>query len=423
MPMDTGSETVWLDLGASDEVGAEPRRIAADGAPLVVTRLGDKVLVAADRCPHRGAPLSAGTVVHDCLVCPYHGWAFDRDGEIAAIPALGPDARLPKRARLRTAVVDERAGRVRVDSSTVPSTEPPVRAVANDAAELGAGWHPVCRTDEVAPGASVVLSLLGRSWLVERDQSGALICPGAHRVADHVGHVWISPDEPLTGLLPVAEFDEAGWHHVPMPRVEGRYGMGLLLDNQLDAGHFPFVHRTTFGASAGDPLPAYEVERDGLGFEVRLRVPIAARNDVTDAAGARPLQQYRTMTYRYAAPSTLFLRLDYEEMGGSTGILFCFTPLDHDTTRMDVDLVFRHPDGFTEDQLAERLAFEVAVVGEDLSLQDRFDFLELPLELTAEIHTKADRSAVEMRRILAELYALAPAPAARAVTDHSDHAA
>ena len=55
------------------------------------------------------------------------------------------------------------------------------------------------------------------------------------------------------------------------------------------------------------------------------------------------------------------------------------------------------------------------MVAEDLALQDRFEFLELPLELTAEIHTKADKAAVEMRRILTELYADG--------TPRSDHAA
>jgi len=40
-------------------------------------------------CPHRGAPLGQGWVrdvttadgsAHTCLVCPYHGWAFDTEG-------------------------------------------------------------------------------------------------------------------------------------------------------------------------------------------------------------------------------------------------------------------------------------------------------------------------------------------------------
>ena len=413
--MDTARDVdeARVDLGSSVDLGDAPRRTEVDGTSLVVTRLGDEVLVAVDRCPHRGAPLSAGTVEHDCLVCPYHGWAFDKDGEIAAIPALGRDARLPKRARLRTASAEVSDGRVLVDPASVPAEDAPREALANDAPGLRAGWHPVCRSDEVELEGSAELSLLGRSWTVRRGADGALGCDDAFAVADHVGHVWIAPDAPVVGLLPIAEFDELDWSHVPMPRVEGRYGMGLLLDNQLDAGHFPFVHRATFGAAPGDPLPAYEVDRDGFGFEVQLRVPIAARNDVKNADGTRPVDQHRTMTYRYRAPSTLFLRLDYEEMGGSTGILFCFTPLDGDRTRMDVDLLFHHPEGFTDEQLAERLAFEVAVVAEDLALQDRFEFLAMPLGLTAEIHTKADKSAVEMRRILTEMFAAATTEATK----------
>ena len=401
--MEAVEDTPWVDLGSSADVGDALRRVEVDGTPVVLARLGDEVLAAVDRCPHRGAPLSAGTVEHGCLVCPYHGWAFDQHGEVAAIPALGAGARLPARARLRTAQVELEGGRVLLDPASLPRPDGPRRALANDDAGLRAGWHPVCRSSEVATGQAEEVSLLGHRWTVRRDGSDALTCDGAHAVVDHLGHVWIAPDEPRIGLLDVPEFEEDGWHHVAMPRVEGRYGMGLLLDNQLDAGHFPFVHRDTFGTAAGEPLPAYDVERDDLGFEVRLRVPVAARNDLSPTAGVRPIDQHRTMTYRYRAPSTLFLRLDYEEMGGSTGILFCFTPLDRETTRMDVDLLFHHPDDFTEQQLADRLAFEISVVAEDLALQARFDFLALPLELTAEIHTKADKAAVEMRRILAEL--------------------
>lgn len=33
-----------------------------------------------DRCPHRGARLSAGKVVHGQIACPYHDWRFDAQG-------------------------------------------------------------------------------------------------------------------------------------------------------------------------------------------------------------------------------------------------------------------------------------------------------------------------------------------------------
>lgn len=39
----------------------------------------------ADRCPHRFAPLSKGTVdAKGRIVCPYHGWAFDGEGRGAS---------------------------------------------------------------------------------------------------------------------------------------------------------------------------------------------------------------------------------------------------------------------------------------------------------------------------------------------------
>jgi hypothetical protein len=40
------------------------------------------------------------------------------------------------------------------------------------------------------------------------------------------------------------------------------------------------------------------------------------------------------------------------------------------------------------------------VVNEDLELQSQFEVLALPLDITAEIHTRADKTTVELRRIL-----------------------
>ena len=51
-----------------------------------------------DRCPHRNAPLSIGTVCDGLLQCGYHGWRFDGTGACRAVPGLvGEDA--DRRAR------------------------------------------------------------------------------------------------------------------------------------------------------------------------------------------------------------------------------------------------------------------------------------------------------------------------------------
>jgi phenylpropionate dioxygenase-like ring-hydroxylating dioxygenase large terminal subunit len=54
---------------------------AADGTPAVLQ----------DRCLHRNAPLSAGTVHRGLLSCPYHGWTYDGRGRVVSIPSVGAD--------------------------------------------------------------------------------------------------------------------------------------------------------------------------------------------------------------------------------------------------------------------------------------------------------------------------------------------
>ena len=382
--------------------GASPRRERRDGVPVVAweDRAGCS-RVALDRCPHRRAPLSAGTVEDGVLRCPYHGWAFDGSGTCVEIPALGPDARVPARARL--AMVDEADPTTLVDD-LAEETGP---WLDGDTPGLEHFWHPLARIGELVVGETTTVELLGSAWQVTPVGEGPPVVTGPDgeppaEVRFHLDHVWIAPRPPRTPLPEVAEWGDPDWHHLRLTRAEGRYGVGLLLDNQLDAGHFAFVHRATFGRPETALLPRPEVHaRDAVVTSV-LRVPIAARNDPS-AGGGNPVEQHRTMTYEFHAPLWLSLRLDYEELGGSTLILFAFVPLGAGRARVDVDLLFQHPDGFTPEQLAERLAFEETVVGEDLALQRQYDDLRLPLDPTVELHTRADRYSVVCRDLIRSL--------------------
>jgi phenylpropionate dioxygenase-like ring-hydroxylating dioxygenase large terminal subunit len=50
-----------------------------------------------DRCMHRNAPLSKGQVRDGQLQCPYHGWVYDKDGVVVAVPAEGRKFNASKR--------------------------------------------------------------------------------------------------------------------------------------------------------------------------------------------------------------------------------------------------------------------------------------------------------------------------------------
>ena len=78
--------------GISERIGTQPVGVEILGEKVVLFRGSDGVVHCLhDICPHRGAPLHQGWVGqikgHDCVVCPYHGWAFDEAGVLRDVPA------------------------------------------------------------------------------------------------------------------------------------------------------------------------------------------------------------------------------------------------------------------------------------------------------------------------------------------------
>ena len=404
--------------------GDAPEALTIDGVAHVAWTDGEGCRhVALDQCPHRRAPLSAGCVADGVLRCRYHGWGFDGEGRCVDVPALGAEGRIPSRARLTLAAepIDEVPVELPAALHAVPDPDPADEGawLDGDTPGLERFWHQACRRAELAPGASIDIELLGTTWTVSLDADGAtyaarnpLDVAEPWGVQAHLDHVWVAPEAPLAPLPDVPEWGQDGWHLRRLSRAEGRYGVGLLLDNQLDAGHFAFVHTTTFGTPDAAQLPAAEVERDGTVATCTMRVPIAARNLAVVAADDEAVQQHRTMHYAFHAPLWLRLQLDYEENSGSTILLFGFVPQGPGRARMDLDILFRRPAGFTEAELDERLAFEEQVVAEDLVLQRLFEDLRLPLDPAAELHTKADRYSLTCRHLLRDLLAEAAGGAA-----------
>ncbi|AMP04990.1 rieske [2Fe-2S] domain protein [Collimonas pratensis] len=59
------------------------------GLGIVLFRLRSGMAVAlVDQCVHRGTRLSVGKIADDCLVCPYHGWRYDAQGQVVHIPTI-----------------------------------------------------------------------------------------------------------------------------------------------------------------------------------------------------------------------------------------------------------------------------------------------------------------------------------------------
>ena len=81
--------THWHPVILCRDVAEQPVAVTLLGQPLVIWRSPTQGMQAfADQCPHRGARLSLGQVVHGRLECPYHGWQFAPQGACVHVPAV-----------------------------------------------------------------------------------------------------------------------------------------------------------------------------------------------------------------------------------------------------------------------------------------------------------------------------------------------
>jgi phenylpropionate dioxygenase-like ring-hydroxylating dioxygenase large terminal subunit len=380
----------WLSLAGVDEVGTRPLGVTAGGVPLVVMRPapGAEPVVFADRCPHRLVPLSAATPVGGRLRCAYHGWEFDVDGTCTTLPSQ--EGAPPPRADLepgpRVRVHD---GQVQVAAADLPAGDPD-ELFTNEDPSLARAWHPVAVLgDQPEP-----VRLMGRAF-----------DPRAERTQERWGLLWLAPDEPLTELFPDPDEDDRDYVGAWLPPVRTPASAGVVADNFLDVAHFPFVHAKTFGAAEEKLVDRYEVTAEEFGCRSVQEQWFDNPADPGVLAGTRLVRQRRRATYVYRAPFQLMLRLEELDAGAVKTILFFAQPESLTSTRIYTKMLLHGVGGVTDpgpDVVASEVAFEEAVLAEDLELQRKMRLPGLPLRPRDELHVRADLLGVHLRRVLKE---------------------
>ena len=101
----------WYAAEYGEALTTSPKRVRMLNHDFVLFRDSRGVAhCLSDTCVHRGAALSGGKIKTDCIQCPYHGWRFSADGRCQAIPSLGPDHKVPPRAKVDSYPTVERYG-------------------------------------------------------------------------------------------------------------------------------------------------------------------------------------------------------------------------------------------------------------------------------------------------------------------------
>lgn len=316
-------------------------------------------------------------------------------------------------------------------------------------------WHPVARSSEVGDDAPVGVELLGEHWCLVR-LGGELAafrdaCPhrlsplsagsvvgdtlrcayhgyrfaadgacveipamdprlpvppraravAASGVAEHLGLVWLAPDEPVAPLPEVPEHDDPSFVVCPLPPSDWNAGAAQMADNFLDLGHLPFLHLNTFGEEDDKIVADYSLDRDGWRFTASHRHLTKALSDSMEP-GADHRTVERELLFVFTAPHHVYLRITYIEEEVVLTISFCHQPVNATTTRLYCT-DYRNDIPDEPGAVAEAVAFQEAVAAEDKALLERMHAKAVPLDVTAEYHSRADRITLEMRRTLADL--------------------
>jgi phenylpropionate dioxygenase-like ring-hydroxylating dioxygenase large terminal subunit len=367
----------WLPVAAAADVGTRPLPVVVDGVPMVILRPSPEAapVVFADRCPHRLVPLSAATVSGGRMRCAYHGWEFDAAGKCLDLPSQV--GRPPRRADLPAGPPVRVSGGVVYVASLPPAD--PAELFTNEDPSLLHAWHPV----GFSHGE---VKLVGRTFRT-----------AASSTQERWGMLWLAPAPPLVSLFDDPDDDDRDFVGAWLPPVRTPASAGVVADNFLDVAHFPFVHAGTFGAAEEKIVSAYEVTAEEFGCRSVQDQWFDNPADPGVAAGIRPVRQRRRATYVYRAPFQLMLRLEELDAGTIKTILFFAQPESLTSTRIYTKMLFH---GFRPELLAGELAFEEAVLAEDLDLQRKMRLPGLPLRMRDELHVRADLLGVHLRRVL-----------------------
>jgi vanillate O-demethylase monooxygenase subunit len=249
-----------------------------------------------------------------------------------------------------------------------------------------------------ADGACVEIPALGDDASIP----GRATLPRPAAVAERDGMVWLAPRSPRAAT-PTLSCGRSGAEvaTVIMPVMRVPANAAILIDNFLDEAHLPFVHAATIGGAGPEPIERAEIDRQGLAFTAVREHTFTNLTDPAVADGTRSAVQRRRMTYGYQAPLTATLLLEMLDEGTWQFLTFTVQPEDQQSSRVYQTLT---APGLTDAKQAQSaVEYEMSIFAEDLDLQRAaLSGLEFPLDPAAELHTRADRIAVEFRRVLAE---------------------
>ena len=322
-----GLRSYWHPVATSEKLLPDkPLGVVLLDERIVIWRAGERLAAFRDLCIHRGTALSRGWIEGECLVCPYHGWAYAGDGACVRIPALGPGASIPRKAR-------------------------------------------------------------------------AL---GVYHVQERYGLVWVCLGSPAAAIPALPEIEDSDYHTFLWGSDVWETSAARLVENFIDASHFPYVH-PGLNATADNPvLPAFEVQRtaDELRFETRFTAPTS-----NTFQGPTALASYAAFTegrrqYRVVRPFTAQAIRPMPD-GTRQLVSVIASPI---TDKRSCYFLFSSRNFALDQPDTHFRALISTIMEQDRAIVETQRPEELPLDLREELHLRGpDAGTLAYRQLLGEI--------------------
>ena len=213
-----------------------------------------------------------------------------------------------------------------------------------------------------------------------------------YRAAQRHGLVWVSLGEPASDIPPFPEWDDASFRKLLCGPYAVEASGPRIVENFLDVAHFPYVHENVLGVPTRPEIADYEAVVGPDGVEAR-----GVRVWQPDPYGTGQ-GDWVSYTYRAYRPLTAYLLK--ESTGPRFSILLTITPHDpaRSTAWMWMAMNYGH-----DIPAPDLIAWEDGIFAQDRPILESQRPDLLPLDLTAELNIKADRTAITYRRWLKRL--------------------
>jgi phenylpropionate dioxygenase-like ring-hydroxylating dioxygenase large terminal subunit len=223
----------WYPVMPMERLATGPQRFELLGQGLALFR--DEAGVPAaleDRCCHRSAQLSGGTVCAGRIACPYHGWQYTRDGQCVLKPQF-PDREPTASCKVRAFRCEERYGYAWV------ALEEPL--------------YELPRIPEAESDTFDVVHEFYETWRVAGLRAMENELDMAHPAFVHLG-TFGSPDYLLPDDTKINEFD-GGFHSVIRIGVgKAHHAQQTANERIIDATYYaPFGLRVRINYADGGP--------------------------------------------------------------------------------------------------------------------------------------------------------------------------